>query len=197
MTVNLKFIIIGSAGVGKTAILKRLVTNSYSEDLHSTVGVQFNAIKMMIDDRQVKLQIWDTAGQERFRSISKQYYRNVVGVILVFDITDRTSFDELSSWIGDVHTLCEANVVVQLIGNKADLKSHRAVTIGEAEAFASLQRVQYIETSAKIGENVTEAFVRLATRIISRGIRTAMPPIDRSPLVEEFGGVAKKETKCC
>jgi small GTP-binding protein len=183
--VSYKFIIIGSSGVGKTAILKRLVENSFTEDIQSTIGVEFDSAVLAINDRKVKLQIWDTAGQERFRSISKAYYRNAVGVILVFDITDRKSFDDLTSWLNDIRTLCDANAVVQLIGNKADLRTQRVVSLTEAEAFASHQRMQYLETSARVGENVREAFVRVATSIMTKGLKASNPPIDRSPLLPD------------
>jgi small GTP-binding protein len=196
LVVSYKFILIGSSGVGKTAILKRLVENSFTEDSQSTIGVEFDSTVLAINDRKVKLQIWDTAGQERFRSISKAYYRNAVGVILVFDITDRKSFDDLTSWLNDIRTLCDANAVIQLIGNKADLKSQRVVTLTEAEAFASHQHMQYLEISARVGENVREAFVRVATLIMTKGLKASSPPIDRNPLLADKREPVKKDD-CC
>ena len=193
--ISYKFIIIGSSGVGKTAILKRLVEDTFSDESQSTIGVEFDSTMIMVEDRRVKLQIWDTAGQERFRSIAKAYYRNAVGVILVFDITERKTFDELSSWLNDVHTLCDPNAVIQLIGNKADLASQRAVTLTEAEAFASHQHMQYLETSAKGGDNVREAFVRVASDILSKGLKPSTPPIDKSPLLPDSSNGSNKS--CC
>ena len=90
-TISYKFIIIGSSGVGKTAVLKRLVEDTFTEESQSTIGVEFDSTILSIDEKKVKLQIWDTAGQERFRSISKAYYRNAVGVILVFDIRAKSN----------------------------------------------------------------------------------------------------------
>jgi small GTP-binding protein len=195
-SLNYKFIIIGSAGVGKTAILKRLVDNSYQDDTQSTVGVEFDTITLIVDNRKVKLQIWDTAGQERFRSIARAYYRNAVGVILVFDVTDRRSFDALPGWISDIRALCDPNAIVQLIGNKSDLKSHRLVTIAEAEAFASQQKVQYIETSAKYGDNVSEAFVRVATSLMSKGYRQTQGSPGRSPFLPD-PNEQQRQSDCC
>jgi small GTP-binding protein len=182
-----KFIIIGSAGVGKTAILKRLVDNSFSEESQSTIGVEFDTTILTVENRKVKLQIWDTAGQERFRSIARTYYRNAIGVILVFDVADRRSFDELSQWLRDIHSLCDPNAIIQLIGNKADLKARRLITLTEAEAFASHHKLQYLETSARLGENVSEAFVRVVTTILNKGYRSPPNPIDRSPLMPDPG----------
>jgi small GTP-binding protein len=193
---NLKFIIIGSAGVGKTAILKRLVDGIYQETAQSTIGVEYDTVLFIIENRKVKLQIWDTAGQERFRSIARAYYRNAVGVILVFDVTGRKSFEALPSWMSDIHSLCDPNVVVQLIGNKSDLKSHRLVTIAEAEAFASQQKLQYIETSAKYGDNVTEAFTRVAASIMNKEYQKTSSPVDRSPFLPD-PNEEQNPRKCC
>ena len=191
--ISYKFIIIGSSGVGKTAVLKRLVEDTFTEESQSTIGVEFDSTILTIDEKKVKLQIWDTAGQERFRSISKAYYRNAVGVILVFDITERKSFDDLPSWLNDVHALCDPNAVIQLIGNKCDLGSQRVVTITEAEQFAEHHHMKYIETSAKAGQNIREAFIHVATTIMSKGLRTSNPPVDKSPI----NNGQKNEQKCC
>jgi small GTP-binding protein len=162
---SFKFIIIGSSGVGKTAILKRLVEDTFSLESQSTIGVEFDSTVIEVDGQQVKLQIWDTAGQERFRSIAKAYFRNAVGVILVFDIAERKTFDEVNMWLNDVHSLCDPTAVVILIGNKTDLAQERVVTLAEAEQFAQHHQLTYLETSAMNGTNVREAFVRVATQI--------------------------------
>jgi small GTP-binding protein len=195
-TLNFKFVVIGSAGVGKTAILKRLVDDTYQDDLQSTVGVEFDTVTVTVDRHKIKLQIWDTAGQERFRSIARAYYRNAAGVILVFDVTDRKSFDALPTWISDIHAMCDPNAIVQLIGNKSDAKSHRLVTVQEADAFASQHKLQYIETSAKFGDNVPEAFVRVATTLMSKRMRQAPTGVDKSPFLPDEGEDTKQR-RCC
>ena len=168
---SLKFIIIGSSGVGKTALLKRLVEDSFNDESQSTIGVEFDSTIIQVDDRQVKLQIWDTAGQERFRSIAKAYFRNAVGVLLVYDITERKTFDDLSTWLNDVRALCDPNVVVQMIGNKADMTNSRVVSLTEAENFSEHHQISYLETSAKGGNNVKEAFIRTAAQILNKNIK--------------------------
>lgn len=170
---SFKFIIIGSSGVGKTAILKRLVEDSFSTESQSTIGVEFDSTIIEVDGQQVKLQIWDTAGQERFRSIAKAYFRNAVGVVLVFDITERKTFDEINMWLNDVHSLCDPSASVILIGNKADMSDNRAVTLAEAEQFAKQHQLTYLETSALSGANVREAFVSVATTIYRKGVKTS------------------------
>lgn len=165
MSGNFKFIVIGSSGVGKTAILKRLVDDVFTGESQSTIGVEFIATTIDVDGQPVKLQIWDTAGQERFRSIAKAYFRSAVGVLLVFDLTDRKSFEDLNQWLNDVHSLCDPNAVVTLIGNKSDLHTSRAITQSEAEAFAQMHQLTYLETSALGGDNVQEAFQRTAASV--------------------------------
>lgn len=164
----IKIIIIGESGVGKTAILRRLLDNSFSEEAQSTIGVEFESRSMNIDGKSVKLQIWDTAGQERFRSIAKAYFRNAHGALLVFDITERRTFDALTTWITDVHTLCDDNVVLQLIGNKSDMQDKRGVTLAEAENFAERHKMKYLETTAKAGDNINEAFIKIASEILKK-----------------------------
>lgn len=188
-----KFIIIGSSGVGKTAIMKRLVENTFSADSQSTIGVEFDSTSIDVDGQNIKLQIWDTAGQERFRSIAKAYFRNAVGVILVFDITERKTFDDVNMWLNDVHTLCDPSAVVILVGNKSDLSSSRVVTLTEAENFASHHQLTYIETSARVGDNVRDAFTRVATTIYRKDTKTT--PLPSGPM--QATGNSQKEGGCC
>jgi small GTP-binding protein len=171
-----KFIVIGSSGVGKTAILKRLVEDVFTTDSQSTIGVEFLATTVDVEGTQVKLQIWDTAGQERFRAIAKAYFRSAIGVILVFDLSERKSFDELNQWLVDIHALCDPNAIVTLIGNKSDLVDQRKVTSNEAESFAQLHQLAYFETSALAGDNIQEAFHRTAATIIRRSLPVSGPP---------------------
>lgn len=179
-TTNFKFIVIGSSGVGKTAILRRLVDDVFTPESQTTIGVEYLATTVDVDGTTLKLQIWDTAGQERFRSIAKAYFRSAIGVILVFDLTERKSFDDLGAWLNDVHALCDPNVVVTLIGNKSDLQSSRVITAGEAENFASIHQLTYFETSALGGDNVAEAFHRTAATIYRR-VQVSEPDHDKRP----------------
>ena len=165
---NFKFIVIGASGVGKTSLLSRLIDGQFSPENQSTIGVEYLSTVIEVDGNPVKLQIWDTAGQEKFRSIAKSYFRHAVGVILVYDITSRQSFDDLSFWLNDVHSLCDPNAAVTLIGNKLDLASSRAVTTSEATAFANTHQLIYLETSARGGDNVQEAFYRATKNVYER-----------------------------
>jgi small GTP-binding protein len=171
-----------SSDIGKTVIMKRLVSDAFSDESQATIGVEFETTMLNIDNQRLKLQIWDTAGQERFRAIAKAYYRSAVGVFLVFDLTDRKSFDELGSWLNDIHSLCDPNAVIQLIGNKADLNPRRVVSVQEAENLAKQHSLQYLETSAKQGLNVRNAFVSVAVQIMDKGMKP-LDPVATKPLL--------------
>ena len=162
-----KVIIVGASGVGKTALVMKLLGTPV-ESPRPTVGVEFISHDLDVNGERVRLQIWDTAGQERFRAMSRAYFRNAMGAILMFDTTNRGSFDALSVWLSDLHQLSCPNSVVLLVGNKNDLVDQRQVGVSEAEMFAQSHNLQYIDTSALTGANVKETFMYLATEVIAR-----------------------------
>jgi Ras-related protein Rab-2A len=123
---------------------------------------------MQIDGRPVKLQIWDTAGQESFRAITRSYYRNTAGVLLVYDITRRETFQYLESWLEECVENSDQNLTIVLVGNKCDLEDDRAVSVEEGQNFADQHGLLFIETSAKTSVNVEEAFVRTAQIIYDK-----------------------------
>lgn len=162
-----KIVVVGASGVGKTCILLRLVDGVFDAETPSTIGIQYRSFSMTIDGETTKLNIWDTAGQERFRTISRTYFRNAVGAILVFALDSSDSFEELHSWMNDLHELAVPNAAILLVGNKSDI-SGRQVSAPEAESFAERHGVAYIETSALDGTNIHESFLRLTREIRER-----------------------------
>jgi small GTP-binding protein len=163
-----KIVVLGSSAVGKSAIVRRLVDGTFSEESQSTVGVEFKPFVIPVDGQNVKLQIWDTAGQERFKSVSRAYFRNAVGAVLVYDITSDSSFDDLGEWLNDLQQLCNPNAYILLVGNKADLEDQRRVGTEQARDFADKHKLDYLETSALSGANVTDAFTRLAFAVAKK-----------------------------
>jgi small GTP-binding protein len=163
---SFKIVVVGASGVGKTAIVSQLVNKTFKEVGAPTIGVEFKSYGLQADGENIKLQIWDTAGQERFRSVSKAYFRNAVGAVLVFDLTQKSSFDELNVWINDLNSLCAPNAFIILVGNKSDLPDDRAVTETDAQETAKRYNLEYLETSAKTGDNISEAFVRLGQGVL-------------------------------
>jgi len=159
-----KYIIIGDMGVGKSCILHKFIENKFVPDTPHTIGVEFGTRIIEVNAKKVKLQIWDTAGQERFRAVTRSYYRGAAGALLVYDITRRATFNHLTSWLTDARYFTNPNTVIMLIGNKRDL-SQREVTYEEAEAFAKENGLIFLESSAKTGENVEEAFLKTSSLI--------------------------------
>ena len=163
-----KFIVIGCSGAGKTSILRRLVDNKFVKGTQSTVGIEYFTYITTIEGRTIKMMIWDTAGQERFYTIAKAYFRSALGVILVFDISDRKSFDQLPRWLRDARAEADTNCSVILVGNKVDLAASRAVSLEEAQKFATEHELSYIETSAQDNTNIEEAFLRTGKELLGK-----------------------------
>ena len=161
----LKFVIIGDSGVGKSNILLRYIYNSFSEEFKTTVGVEFGAKNIEIDKKVYRIQIWDTAGQENFRSIARAYYKNSVCACVVYDISKRSSFEDIQVWIDDCTKQTAKSVLLFLIGNKNDLNDEREVSYEEGEAYAKAHKMMFLEASAKTGNNINEIFERSVKQI--------------------------------
>jgi small GTP-binding protein len=160
-----KIVLAGNSGVGKTCLFLRFVDNTFDPDPPLTVGVAYRPFTITVEEERIKLNIWDTAGQERFRYITQTYFRCAIGAILVFAIDDVSSFEDLHQWMFDLHSYASPNAVILLVGNKADHFNVRTVSASEVDAFARRHSLLYLETSALDGQNVSEAFHRLAREI--------------------------------
>lgn len=161
-----KMIIIGDSGVGKTNILSRYTKDQFSFDFRSTVGVEFGAKKIEMYGIKIKNQIWDTAGQERYKSITSSYYKGAKGALVVYDITKRDTFINVSKWIGDLKMNGEKDVIIVLVGNKSDLNDDREVSIEEGIEFAKEKNVLFVETSAFKSVNIEKAFTLIVEQLL-------------------------------
>jgi Ras-related protein Rab-2A len=157
-----KFLMLGNSGVGKSCLLINFIDKRFRPDHQINIGVEFGSVNVAAGSKTVKLQIWDTAGQEIFRSIIKSYYKNAAAAILVFDVTDKKSFDDLESWLGEIKQNANSKITTVIIGNKVDLEDRRVITTEQAQQFADLHNLKYMETSAKTSYNVESVFISLA-----------------------------------
>eukprot|EP01098_Paradermamoeba_levis_P003678 TRINITY_DN1648_c0_g1_i1.p1 TRINITY_DN1648_c0_g1~~TRINITY_DN1648_c0_g1_i1.p1 ORF type:complete len:192 (-),score=34.70 TRINITY_DN1648_c0_g1_i1:185-760(-) len=163
-----KLLLIGDSGVGKSCLLVRFSDGVFTESFISTIGVDYKMKTMDIDGVQVKLQIWDTAGQERFRTITQNYYRNAHGIIVVYDITDEGSFDNVNKWVREIDISAGSDIPKLLVGNKADLEQKRQVPTEKGQELANNLGVPFVETSAKEATNVEEVFNKLAKVVFEK-----------------------------
>lgn len=196
-----KFLLIGDGNVGKTSLVRRLCQDEFDDKNESTIGVEFFTKLIHDKDTDFKLQIWDTAGQEKYRSIGKTYYRNSVGILIVYDITDHKTFESIEDWISEAEVNCDPNGKKILIGNKSDLVDSREVTTQEAEELARNHSMLFLETSAKNNTNVFEAFMNVSREVYAAVLTNEIILSNCSSLSlqgesEEEESV-RKEKKCC
>eukprot|EP00568_Trieres_chinensis_P011753 CAMPEP_0183317604 /NCGR_PEP_ID=MMETSP0160_2-20130417/58402_1 /TAXON_ID=2839 ORGANISM="Odontella Sinensis, Strain Grunow 1884" /NCGR_SAMPLE_ID=MMETSP0160_2 /ASSEMBLY_ACC=CAM_ASM_000250 /LENGTH=191 /DNA_ID=CAMNT_0025483667 /DNA_START=166 /DNA_END=741 /DNA_ORIENTATION=- len=156
-----KILLIGDASVGKSCLLLRYTDDTFSNKQTATIGVDFKIRTIDLDDKAIKLQLWDTAGQERFRTVVRSFYRGAHGVIVVYDVTDMESFNNVTRWFDEVARF-STHAVKILVGNKSDLQSERAVPTELGREVAKRYGIGFVETSALTSQNVEQAFITIA-----------------------------------
>jgi Ras-related protein Rab-1A len=194
---TLKLLLIGNSGVGKTTVLERFVDGTYNSKTISTIGIDFKFKDIEVDGKIYKLEIWDTAGQERFRCITKSSCRNVVGIIYMFDVTDRTSFNNISNWIRLMNDGYEPlRAVSILVGNKIDLDLDAVILPREGRILAARYEMAYYEISAASNHNIGLIFEELTRLIIDHNL---VLPRSRThiPITYDIADAEPKSTKCC
>lgn len=191
----IKLLLIGDSGVGKTSLLMRFAENTFTPSFITTIGIDFKVKTLIIDGKTVKLQIWDTAGQERFRAITSAYYKGAQGIILIYDVTNQQSFDQVEYWVKQIHLNSSCFLESMLVGNKADLTSEKVVASVTGKEVADQYNMRFFESSAKDGSSVDEMFLSIVNPILKKMQEMA------SPSVSTVISVAKKPDlvpkKCC
>mmetsp|Transcript_53209 Transcript_53209/g.159278 ORF Transcript_53209/g.159278 Transcript_53209/m.159278 type:complete len:229 (-) Transcript_53209:485-1171(-) len=183
-----KIVLLGDSGVGKSNLVFRFTKNEFNKDSKSTIGVEFATKTVQIEDNKlVKAQIWDTAGQERYRSIASSYYRGAVGALLVYDVTDRNSFNHVPMWLKEVEENAEKDCLIMLVGNKMDLNDQRTVFVRDGRSFARKNGLAFIETSALDATGVDTAFQRILQEIYKTQTKKQLKSVNSK---SEGGGPA-------
>ena len=197
-----KLIIVGDTNVGNINIMSKYIKDQFNITSKSTIGVEFGTKILEIDNKKVKAQIWDTAGQERYKSITSAYYKGAKGAFIVYDITNKSTFESVDKWIKDLNSYGDKNLTMLLIGNKSDLEDKRIINKEEGEEKAKSFELGFIETSAYNGDNIDQAFDIMLKEVLKRYI------VENDVNNDEFEGgignnielVKKNETKkkkCC
>jgi len=157
-----KLVMVGDSGVGKSCLLDKFLDDSSTNNFISTIGVDIRSRETVINNKKVKIQVWDTGGQQRYRPVLASCYRGALGVIIVFDVTNKISFKNIKQWMVEVEEFASnSNIPRILVGNKADLADRREVEFEVAAEFARLNNIAYIETSVMRKSNIKEAFLEL------------------------------------
>ncbi len=188
-----KILMIGDSGVGKSSILVRFTDQTFSDSYMSTIGVDFKIKTLQVDGKMVKLQMWDTAGQERFRTITSSYYKGAHGIILVYDITDIESFNNIKQWLEEVNKYADEQVHKLIIGNKLDLENRRVVSKETAKAFCDNLDITFIETSAKKAIDIEHLFITLVREMKNKYIATLLNQEKNIKLTN----MPMTDKKCC
>ena len=190
--IQYKVILLGDALVGKTSIICRQL-HGYKPQTTPTIGCHFNDIIMNVGQTQISMQVWDTAGQEMYRALVPIYLRGADAVIIVFDITDKKSFDNLNEWV-EVAQNITTGIPIILLANKIDLENERAISVEIISNFAKKNNLIYLEASAKSGEGVEQIFLTLAQIFADRAARERKSDDMRHV---DIGVDDKEKSKCC
>jgi small GTP-binding protein len=162
---EVKVVLLGDTGVGKSSLVLRFVTNNFKPYSESTIGASFMSKLMTVNGKPIKFQIWDTAGQEKYHSLAPMYYRGAAAAILVYDITRSSTFKTLQNWVEELKSKGPKDIAIAIAGNKADLEDSREVERSVAQNYANDINAIYLETSAKEDTNVQDIFVKLSARL--------------------------------
>ena len=195
---KIRLMLIGDSNVGKTSIIKRYCNNQFSPSYISTVGIDFETKYLKINGKMVNLQIWDTAGQERYKVLAKNYFKNSDGFIIVYDITDKKTFNNVANWITQIKESASENVKSVLLGNKSDLDQLRQVETIDGKNLADNYHFKFYETSAQKGYNINKVFIDLVKEFLNDD--NFVNDSERTSSLSEqrtLSNARNKKIKCC
>ena len=196
--INLQILLLGDSSVGKTSLLMRYINNEFKESMMSTIGMDIHKKQIKISNKEVLLHLVDITGQERFKSVARTYYKDVDGIIFIFDVTNKDSFIHIKDWLKDAQTY-EVDFDYIIVGNKIDLND--IIEVNEENVKSTYKKAEYIKTSSKNGTNINEAFEEITKIILKRLERTGSISridsrssfhLDNNQIIEH-----NSHSKCC
>ena len=191
--ISYKILLLGDSSVGKTCFLKRYIDNTFQDAYLSTIGFDFKyKFVTLKSGKQVKIQLWDTAGQERFRTIAKSYYKGAHGIVLIYDVTVKKTYDNIRKWLNQIKNEASRRISIILVGNKIDCDDKREVTTEEGQKLADSNQLPFYEASAKESININECFQDLIEKIDENYIN-----INLNSEKLNIQKIQKKKSGCC
>jgi len=193
-----KLLLIGNSAVGKSCLLLRFVDDNFTDSYIRTIGIDFKIKTINMDTKIIKLQIWDTAPPDRFRTTSTSYYRGANGIIIVYDVTNQESFDDVRKWVYESDGHASDSVCKLLLGNKSDMINERVVKYETAKALADELNIPFLETSSKNSTNVEQAFLMITTAVKKKTEdQPPPPPTQSTPIITEPLLTEPVKNTCC
>ena len=198
----IKLLTLGDTTVGKSSIVLRFAENRFDDNQFATIGIDFKTKYTKYRDSSVKVLIWDTAGQEKFQNIAKQYYKGANGVLLIYDISKRKSFERVDFWLKELKDNNKIeDLFICLVGNKIDLEDRREIRTEEGESYAKNNNIKFLEVSARSGKNISQLFDLILNGVMAK-VYDVSEPIEYDSKVSLSSFMEKdfdkgKTKKCC
>ena len=197
----IKILTLGDTLVGKSSIVLRFSDNRFDDNQLATIGIDYKTKYIKVKDASVKVLLWDTAGQEKFRNIARQYYKGANGVLLIYDVCDRKSYERIGFWMDELKQNNEIEqLYIILVGNKIDLEEKRVVTREEAEKYAEDNNINYLEVSAKTGEGILDLFNEVTKGTMDKVFNDQDNHEDKEKIktyLDTNNNRKRKKKKCC
>lgn len=195
--ITFRTVTIGDSSVGKTSIVNKFVRNRFNPDEPNTIGALYDSFQEVRDGHQIEIQIWDTAGQEQYRALSPVYFRSAAAAVIVFDVTNTESFNNVGGWLTSFREVSTDKAVIVIVGNKVDLEANRKVTREEAEDFAKRNDCEYAETSASTGVGVHELFkFKLVDLLVKRNLEEMSSIEHQAPIGKDLKANNDQKQSC-